>query len=345
MAKNIKMKILSILGGANKGGAENFFERLSFAIEKRKNIKLELLIRKNNERYILLNRQINKIHQIKNFYFFNPFCHKRIEDIIEEFQPNIVLSWMNRASSFLPVSNGWVNIGRIGGYYKLKNYVNCDYIITNTEDLKEYVIESGWDPNKVEYIPNFVKNNESTKTLNKSVFKEIVCLSRFHRNKGIDILLKAMPYLKNFRLKVVGQGSEKNEYDKLIKKYSLEKNVTFYRWTNNISEFLNSADYLVCPSRHEPFGNIVIDGWAHKIPVIVSDTGGPGLLVKNNFNGIKFKNEDVFDLIDKIKFLDLNKVLQKKLIKNGYNNYKTKYSEQLIIDKYINFFEKIKCAE
>ena len=345
MAKNIKMKILNVLGGANKGGAENFFERLSFAIEKRKNIELELLIRKNQERYDLLNKRIKKIHQIKNFYFFNPFCHKKIEDIIEEFQPNIVLSWMNRASIFLPVSNGWVNIGRIGGYYKLKNYVNCDFIITNTEDLKEYVIESGWDPNKVEYIPNFVKNNESTKTLNRSAFKEIVCLSRFHRNKGIDILLKAMPYLKNFRLKIVGQGSEKNQYDKLIKKYSLEKNVTFYRWTNNISEFLNAADYLVCPSRHEPFGNIVIDGWAHKIPVIVSDTGGPGLLVKNNFNGIKFKNEDVFDLIDKIKFLDLNKVLQKKLIKNGYNNYKTKYSEQLIIDKYINFFEKIKCAE
>ena len=345
MEKNNKLKILNILGGAKQGGAEKFFERLSLAIEKKKNINLKLIIRENEERFSFLKQQIKSIHQIKNFYFFNPFCHKRIEDIIEEFQPNIVLSWMNRASSFLPVSNGWVNIGRIGGYYKLKNYVNCDYIITNTEDLKEYVIESGWDPNKVEYIPNFVKNNESTKTLNKSVFKEIVCLSRFHRNKGIDILLKAMPYLKNFRLKIVGQGSEKNEYDKLIKKYSLEKNVTFYRWTNNISEFLNLADYLVCPSRHEPFGNIVIDGWAHKIPVIVSDTGGPGLLVKNNFNGIKFKNEDVFDLIDKIKFLDLNKDLQKKLIKNGYNNYKTKYSEQLIIDKYINFFEKIKCAE
>ncbi len=345
MAKNIEMKILSILGGANKGGAEKFFERLSFAIKTRKNIKLELLIRKNEERYNLLNKQIEKIHQIKNFYFFNPFCHKKIEDIIKKFQPNIVLSWMNRASSFLPVSKGWVNIGRIGGYYKLKNYVNCDYIITNTEDLKEYVIESGWDPNKVEYIPNFVKNNVSNKKLKKSTFKEIICLSRFHRNKGIDILLKAMPYLKNFKLKIVGQGSEKNQYDELIKKYSLEKNVTFYEWTNNISDFLNASDYLICPSRHEPFGNIVIDGWAHKIPVIVSDTGGPGLLVKNNFNGIKFKNEDIFDLINKIKLLDLNKVLQKKLIKNGYNNYKTKFSEQLIIDKYINFFEKIKCAE
>ena len=69
MAKNIEMKILSILGGANKGGAEKFFERLSFSLEKRKNINLELLIRKNKERYILLNKRISKIHQIKNFYF------------------------------------------------------------------------------------------------------------------------------------------------------------------------------------------------------------------------------------------------------------------------------------
>ena len=87
----------------------------------------------------------------------------------------------------------------------------------------------------------------------------------------------------------------------------------FYEWTNNISEFINSADTLVCPSRHEPFGNIVIDGWAHKIPVIVSDTGGPGVLIKNNINGLKFKNEDFFDLIDKVKYLESKKSLAKKI--------------------------------
>ena len=59
---------------------------------------------------------------------------------------------------------------------------------------------------------------------------------------------------------------------------------------------MNSADLLVCPSRHEPFGNVVIEGWAHKIPVIVSDTGGPGALIKNNLNGLKFRNEDFLTL-------------------------------------------------
>ena len=70
---------------------------------------------------------------------------------------------MNRASKILPKSNGWINIGRMGGYYKIKNYVNCDFIITNTNDLKDFVIESGWDSKKVEFILIFVSTNNQTK--------------------------------------------------------------------------------------------------------------------------------------------------------------------------------------
>ena len=224
---------------------------------------------------------------------------------------------MNRASKILPKSNGWINIGRMGGYYKIKNYINCDYIITNTNDLKDFVIESGWDSKKVEFIPNFVSTNNQTKiTKNKSVII-ILCLARFHRNKGIDVLLKAMTYLEGYNLWIIGEGDEKKNYDLIVQKYDLKEKVFFYKWTNNISEFMNSADLLVCPSRHEPFGNVVIEGWAHKIPVIVSDTGGPGALIKNNLNGLKFKNEDFFDLIEKIKYLESNKSLVKKIVSHG----------------------------
>ena len=347
MEKNNKLKVLSILGGSKQGGAEKFFERLSFAMEKKKNINLQIIIRKNEKRFSFLSKKIKLIHQINNFYFFNPFCHKKISDIINNFKPNIVLSWMNRASKVLPKSNGWINIGRIGGYYKIKNYVNCDYIITNTNDLKDFVIESGWDSKKVKFIPNFVKRNNHSKKEKKNSSKIILCLGRFHRNKGIDILLKAMPYLNDYNLWIVGEGEEKKFYDLIVKQHGLSEKVFFYEWTNNISEFINSADILVCPSRHEPFGNIVVDGWAHKIPVIVSDTGGPSVLINNNINGLKFKNEDFFDLITKVKSLESKKSLVKKIINNGYNEYKSKFSEDLIINKYINFFEKIKkqCVE
>ena len=167
----------------------------------------------------------------------------------------------------------------------------------------------------------------------KNSSKIILCLGRFHRNKGIDILLKAMPYLNDYNLWIVGEGEERKFYDLIVKQHGLSEKVFFYEWTNNISEFINSADILVCPSRHEPFGNIVVDGWAHKIPVIVSDTGGPSVLINNNINGLKFKNEDFFDLITKVKSLESKKSLVKKIINNGYNEYIFQFFYKLKLSK------------
>ena len=89
--------------------------------------------------------------------------------------------------------------------------------------------------------------------------KIIVCLGRFHRNKGIDILLKAMTYISNFDLWVIGSGEEKQLYNEIISEYKLDDKVSFYEWTDDISQYLNVADLLICPSRHEPFGNVIVD--------------------------------------------------------------------------------------
>ena len=123
---------------------------------------------------------------------------------------------------------------------------------------------------------------KTIKKRSKKIFeKNIICLGRFHKNKGIDILLKAMTYISSHDLWVVGGGEEKKFYDELISKYNLSDKVFFYEWTDNISKFLNVSDVLVCPSRHEPFGNVIVEAWAHKVPVIVSDIGGPKVIIKH----------------------------------------------------------------
>ena len=96
--------------------------------------------------------QLKKFTKL-SFFIFNPLCYREIKRIFDEFKPNIVLSWMNRASRLLPDSQKFnsVNIGRLGGYYKIKNYVNCDYLITNTIDLRNFVISKGWELSKRVY--------------------------------------------------------------------------------------------------------------------------------------------------------------------------------------------------
>ena len=131
-----------------------------------------------------------------------------------------------------------------------------------------------------------------------------------------------MTYISNFDLWVIGSGEERQLYNEIISEYKLDDKVSFFEWTDDISQYLNVADLLICPSRHEPFGNVIVEGWAHRIPVIVSDTGGPKLIVKNQINGLKFKNEDMFDLLKQIKLLENNLGLRKKIISNGYKEFK-----------------------
>ena len=70
-------------------------------------------------------------------------------------------------------------------------------------------------------------------------------------------------------------------------------------------------------------------------------------MVKNKINGLKFGKEDIFDPIKQIKLLESNPTLKKKIINNGYKDFKKNYSEDFIIKKYLNFFNKIVdwCAE
>ena len=172
-------------------------------------------------------------------------------------------------------------------------------------------------------------------------------MGRFHKNKAIDTLIKAMPFLPKFKLYIVGNGVLKSEYEFLIKKFNLNSRVKIFSWSDNISNYLNISSILVCPSRHEPFGNIVIDGWAHQIPVVVSDVGGPGRMVKHKLNGLKFKKDNIFDLVKKIKDLNSNQSLKQKIIRNGFNLFKKNYSEEVIVSKYLSFFKRIikSCAE
>ena len=153
MEKDINLKVLNIIAGSKYGGAE-FFERLISSFQKEKNIKQKIILRSSGDRFSNLKAVIPDIEHIKLFNNFNLFCHFKIESIIKKFSPDIILTWMNRASRLLPYKKyrNEVRVGRLGGYYKIKNYSKCDYLITNTLDIKNYVISQGWDIKKVEFI-------------------------------------------------------------------------------------------------------------------------------------------------------------------------------------------------
>ena len=146
---------------------------------------------------------------------------------------------------------------------------------------------------------------------------------------------------------ILGRGKLKKHYIQIAEENNVISRIKFIDWVDEPSKYLNTADILVCPSRIEPLGNIIIEGWCHKIPVVASNIMGPKKLIKHKVNGMKFELENIDELVKCLKELDSNNVLKRKMINNAYKDYQNHFSERKVINDFKNFFWKIKnkCAE
>jgi len=117
-------------------------------------------------------------------------------------------------------------------------------------------------------------------------------LTRWHRYKGVDILIKAFMeiqrQLKNARLLIVGEGDLKPEYQALGSR--IEHKVIF---AGNIDDdelpsYYAASDLLVLPSldRSEGFGLTLLEANATGKPVVASNVGGIPSVVTDGVNGL-----------------------------------------------------------
>jgi glycosyltransferase involved in cell wall biosynthesis len=98
---------------------------------------------------------------------------------------------------------------------------------------------------------------------------------------------------------------------------------------------------LICPSRHEPLGNVVIEGWAHDVPVIATQSEGPGNLIRHNHSGLLVPMNEPFALAKAIKRLLMEPILMSKIIQGGRKRYEKNFTESVVVGHYMRFFKKI----
>jgi glycosyltransferase involved in cell wall biosynthesis len=62
--------------------------------------------------------------------------------------------------------------------------------------------------------------------------------------------------------------------------------VRFLGWRTDASALYRAADVCVFPSRYEPLGNVVIQAWAHGLPVVAAASQGPAALIRDGEDGL-----------------------------------------------------------
>lgn len=339
------MKILQAMAGAEFGGAEAFFVRLAIAFNRLNSVEQRVIIRENPNRANLLRAGGVEPIEMKfggRFDFSTPRALKRE---IEEFKPDIVLTWMNRATRMCP-DGDFVHVARLGGYYDLKYYSSCDHLVGNTEDIVEYLAEHSWPREKAHYLPNFV-SGERADPLDRTQYYTpkgvplIVALGRLHENKAFDILLRAIARVPDVYLWLAGDGPLKEELQKLAEELAIKPRVRFLGWRDDTAALMASADLFVCPSRHEPLGNVVIEAWAQGLPVVAADSMGPGTLIENMETGLLVPIDDEIAMSKAIRAVLKDPDLADRIARKGHQSYHDNFTEDRVVASYMDFFEKV----
>ncbi|MFP6717941.1 MAG: glycosyltransferase [Alphaproteobacteria bacterium] len=340
------MKLLQVMAGARYGGAEEFFVRLALAFE-RANVDQRVAVRGHPFR----KKQLSSGGVRTDTFAFRRWLDVRtnfgLRNIIRDWRPDIVLSWMSRASRACPkpkLSREFVHVGRLGGYYKLKYFRDCDHLIGNTPGMVDYVCGLGWPTEYAHYLPNFVSERRAP-PLDRKILNTpgdaplLLGLGRLHENKAFDVLLDSMALLPDHWLWLAGTGPQEAALRSQAVRLGIEKRVRFLGWRDDVAPLFSAANILVCPSRSEPLGNVVLEAWAQHVPVIAAASEGLQQLIDHEVNGLLVPTGDAPALAKSVMGITVARA--EALAASGWASYRESYNEGTVVSRYLDFFNTV----
>ncbi|MFC3774254.1 glycosyltransferase [Mycolicibacterium holsaticum] len=115
-------------------------------------------------------------------------------------------------------------------------------------------------------------------------YRRIVSVGRFVPRKGFDVMVRALPYIRDTELVIVG-GPDATRLDSdpearrlraLAAELGVADRVRLYGSVarQDMPEILRSADVVACTPWYEPFGIVPLEAMACGVPVVASAVGG-----------------------------------------------------------------------
>ena len=169
----------------------------------------------------------------------------------------------------------------------------------------------------------------------------MLALGRLHPNQGFDTLLAALVEVPAAYLWLAGEGELRDTLARQARLLGLESRLRFLGWRDDTAALLAAADLLVCPSRREPLGNVVIEAWAAGVPVVATASEGPLALLADDETGLLVPIDDAHALAVAIRAVLEDRALAARLAAAGRAAYEAGYSETRVVALYRDFLEQV----
>lgn len=113
------------------------------------------------------------------------------------------------------------------------------------------------------------------------------------RRKGLDTALRAISVIGSGApsLVVAGAGCT-GRFRSLARKLGIAERVRFLGRVPDVRPYYGAADYLILPTRYDPFANVCLEAMACGLPVVTTRDNGAAELIEEGVNGLVIADPD-----------------------------------------------------
>lgn len=203
-------------------------------------------------------------------------------------------------------------LSRFWEMLRKRTYPRCRLCVVQTEEVGDYFLKTRLvSPDRLRVIPSaFAPQSLDLDQVNRQRDlrspKVLVFVGRLSKEKGIDRLLQAWADLKQhhalWRLRIVGDGSEREALQLLSDRLGLAATVEWALWSKDVWTELCLANAYCLVSQYEGFPQSLLEAMATGLPVAVTDCS-PAIreIVAHLENGIILsRDEEMVSSLDKL---------------------------------------------
>lgn len=357
---NLPTASVHIIGSKQFGGAERFFVRLVEALHGR------------GHEVIAVHRTVSRVGKVLDpdiprveLPMFNNIWDRyspyRIRSLVKHRRPDIVQTYMGRATcmTHLPAKSKSIQVARLGGFYKIKGYYEHAHAwVANSRELRDYLMEQGLPADRIYRIGNFVDIFPPVTETELDALRRsyripadailIFSLGRLIGIKGFDDLLNAFSRLpaevggRPLWLMIVGDGPLRAALARRAEQLQIDDRVCWPGWQDDPQPFYDLAAVFVCPSTRETLGNVILEAWAHRLPVVSTATSGARELVREGENGLLTPCADPGALAGRLlTLIREGESGWSKLAENGLKTLSENHSQQSVVSAYLEMYREL----
>lgn len=263
----------------------------------------------------LINRNCKSIYVHHSVYSLNLNKKNIIKKVIHHYVPKAI-NLFNLCDKVIYVSNGVKS--DLEKYYKINQ--NKSSIIYNPVIEKDIIIERKHKFN----------NN-------------LITIGRIEEEKDQISIIKAINYLKEkghrYNLTILGEGSLKQFLREESIKLGIDDQIKFVGYKENVYSELVKNDIFILASKHESFGNVIVEAMYAGLPIISTDClYGPREIIGDNEYGFLVPVEDYKKMAETI--VEVTAMNNMQLIEKS-KRYSKKFTVEESIKSYEYLFDSL----